>query len=161
MNFPQHASHSTHISTPPKGASRPPVDLEIGAAQRVIALLEDRQVLYELGQIEVPSRFVQSVLEIMHCLSDESAMLDHDSKLAVSLRAMRSACRRFLDRVWTDGHEVVQYANVQDHSASNTFYSELGELRGVFGIHIARIAAQFNLDIEDRLASILPPNANK
>jgi hypothetical protein len=56
---------------------------------------------------------------------------------------------------------VVQYANVQDHSASNTFYSELGELRGVFGIHIARIAAQFKLEIDDRLATILPPCAVK
>jgi hypothetical protein len=32
----------------------------------------------------------------------------------------------------------------------------LGELRGVFGIHIAKLAAEYGLDIEDDLASILP-----
>jgi hypothetical protein len=36
----------------------------------------------------------------------------------------------------------------------------LGELRGTFGIHVANIAAAFKLDVEDRLASILPANAD-
>jgi hypothetical protein len=161
MNSPQNASRSTRSKIPFHEASPKSAELELAAALRVIALLEDRQVLYEQGQIEVPSRFVQSVLEIMHCLSDESAMLDHDSKLARNLRAMRAACRKFLDCVWADGHEVVQYANVQDHSASGTFYTELGELRRAFGIYVAEIAAQFKLEIEDRLASILPASAEK
>jgi hypothetical protein len=33
-------------------------------------------------------------------------------------------------------------------------------LRGTFGIHVANIAAAFKLDVEDRLASILPANAD-
>jgi hypothetical protein len=41
-----------------------------------------------------------------------------------------------------------------------TFGSALGELRGTFGIHVANIAAAFKLDVEDRLASILPANAD-
>jgi len=32
----------------------------------------------------------------------------------------------------------------------------LGELRGVFGIHLAKIAAQYKIDIEDDLSAILP-----
>jgi len=36
------------------------------------------------------------------------------------------------------------------------FGDALGELRGTFGIHVARLAAQYGLDIEDELASILP-----
>lgn len=34
--------------------------------------------------------------------------------------------------------------------------STIGELRGVFGVHLAQLAAAFGLDIEDDLASILP-----
>jgi hypothetical protein len=30
----------------------------------------------------------------------------------------------------------------------------------MFGIHVAKIAAAFKLDVEDRLASILPTNAD-
>jgi hypothetical protein len=33
-------------------------------------------------------------------------------------------------------------------------------LRGTFGIHIAKIAAAFKLDVEDRLASIIPAKAD-
>jgi hypothetical protein len=29
-------------------------------------------------------------------------------------------------------------------------------MRGTFGVHLAKIAAEFKLDIEDRLAEILP-----
>jgi hypothetical protein len=39
-----------------------------------------------------------------------------------------------------------------------TFGSALGQLRGTFGIHVAKIAA-LKLDVEDRLASIVPANA--
>jgi hypothetical protein len=161
MNSPQHASHSTKISAPLHRASRPPADSEIVAARRVITLLQDRHVLYEPGQTEVPARFAQSVMEIMHYVSDESASLDHGSELAVSLRAMRTACRTFLDLVWTDGHEVVKFANDPTHYASSTFYTALAELRRAFGIQLAKIAAQFKLDIEGRLASILPANVPK
>ena len=83
--------------------------------------------------------------------------LDGNSELAASLRAMRASCRKFLDRVGSrDGRDVVRYANHHDSWASWTFYSALGEMRGTFGVHLARIAAQFRLDIEDQLASILP-----
>ncbi len=29
-------------------------------------------------------------------------------------------------------------------------------MRGTFGVHVAKIAAEFKLDVEDRLAEILP-----
>ena len=35
-----------------------------------------------------------------------------------------------------------------------------GSCGGTFGIHVAKIAAAFKQDVEDRLASILPANAN-
>jgi hypothetical protein len=41
-----------------------------------------------------------------------------------------------------------------------TFGSALGELRGTFGVHVAKIAAEFKLDVEDKLAAILPANAD-
>jgi hypothetical protein len=36
------------------------------------------------------------------------------------------------------------------------FNGAVGELRGVFGVHVARLAASHGLDVEDELASILP-----
>jgi hypothetical protein len=97
------------------------------------------------------------VLDIRRFLTTELGKFDHGSELAASLRAMRAACRKFLDQVGADGDErAILYANHQGHWASWTFYSALGEMRGTFGVHLARIAAQFQLDVEDKLAAILP-----
>jgi hypothetical protein len=159
MKFSEIANRLTGISTPFGGASWQAAEMEITAARRVIALLEDRRVLYEPSEMEVPSHCVHSVIEIRHRLSDELGKLDSGSELAESLRAMRATCRKFLERVGTDGSEGIYHANGWGFH-SWTFGSALGELRGTFGIHVAKIAAAFKLDVEDQLASILPANAN-
>jgi len=159
MNFSEIANRLTGISTPLGGASWQPAELEIAGARRVIFFLEDRRVLYEPSEMEMPSHCVHSVIEIRHRLSDELGKLDGGSELSASLRAMRTACRKFLERVGTDGRDGIHYANGGGYQ-SWTFGSALGELRGTFGVHVARIAAAFKLDVEDRLASILPANAD-
>ncbi|HLJ29055.1 MAG TPA: DUF6650 family protein [Candidatus Angelobacter sp.] len=159
MKFSEIANRLTGISTPLLGVSWQPTDLEVSAARRVITYMEDRRVLYTPESLEVPSHCVQSVLEIRHFLTGELGKLDKASEFAASLRAMRAASRKFMERVGTDGREVILHAHHQGHWASWTFYSALGEMRGMFGIHLAKIAAEFKLDIEDRLAEILPARA--
>jgi hypothetical protein len=102
MKFSEIANRVTGISTPVGGVSWQPAELEIAGARRVIAFLEDRRVLYEPGQMEVPSHCFHSFIEIRHCLTEELGKLGGDSELAASLRAMRAACRKFLERVGTE-----------------------------------------------------------
>lgn len=157
MKFSEIASRLTGISTPLGGVSWQATELEVSAARRVIAFLEDRRVLYAPDELEVPSHCVHSVLEIRRFLTAEIGKLDSGSEFAASLRAMRIACHKFLQRVGVDDDEpTVLYANHRGHWASWTFYSALGEMRGTFGVLLARIATQFKLDIEDKLAVILP-----
>lgn len=61
-----------------------------------------------------------------------------------------------LDAVEAQDRAAVRFAFHQGHYASWVFHSALGELRGVFGIHVAAIAAMHGLSVEDGLASILP-----
>ena len=82
-------------------------------------------------------------------------------ELEQSLRAMRSACREFLDQVGMKGEEIwlptggpLRNRNGMDDFQFN---QALGKLRGLFGLHVGAIAAKFELDIEDELATILPP----
>ncbi len=159
MKFSEIANRLTGVSTPFGGASWQPVELEIAAARRVIAFLEGHRVLYEPSKMEVPLHCVHSVIEIRHHLRDELGKLDGGSQLTASLRAMRAACRKFLERAGTDGRDGIHHANGWGFH-SWTFGSALGELRGTFGIHVAKVAAAFKLDVEDRLASILPANAD-
>src|SRR4051794_33321804 len=102
MKFSEIANRLTGISTPLGGLSWEASELEISAARRVIAFLEDRRVLYSPNELEVPSHCVHSVLDIRRFLSAELGKLDGDSEFAGSLRAMRAACRRFLERVGVD-----------------------------------------------------------
>ena len=157
MKFSEIAGRLTGISTPLGGVSWQATEAEIAAARRVVTFLEDRRVLYAPDELEVPAHCVHSVMDIRRFLTAELGKLDNGSEFAANLRAMRAACRKFLDRVGADGDErAIFYANHQGHWASWTFYSAIGEMRGTFGVHLARIAARFQLDIEDKLAAILP-----
>lgn len=149
MKFDEITSRLTGISCPVFGVSWNPPESERKIARRVITFLENRRVLYSPYDFEVPDHCSQSVIEIRHFLTAELQALDSDKEIAQSLRAMRAACRKFLDSdPW--------HGSPRGFRAQSTFESALGELRGVFGIQIARLAAEYGLDVEDDLAAILP-----
>jgi hypothetical protein len=155
VKFREVASRLTGISSPIFGVSWNPPAAEVTVARRVIAFLEDRRVLFADESIEVLEHCVRSVIEVRHYLTSEIQHLA-DGELCHSLRAMRAACRKFLEAVDDRDGIVVRYGGHPGHWASWRFGGALGELRGVYGVHIARIAAQNGLDIEDDLARILP-----
>ncbi len=159
MHFKEILSRLTGISIPVFGVQWNPPEADRSVARRVIAFLEDRRVLYVPSEMEVPGHCVESVLRIREFLSTEIGTLAQGGALCASLRAMRSACRKFLAVVEADkreGRPIIMHANELGHYASWVFNGALGELRGVFGIHIAALAAGYGLDVEDDLASILP-----
>jgi len=105
--------------------------------------------------MEVPEHCVESVIEIRRFLTSEIGLVDQ-GELSSSLRAMRAACRKFVDRVQAHEGDIIRFGAHRGHWASWEFSGALGELRGVFGIYLAKIASAFGLDVEDDLASILP-----
>jgi hypothetical protein len=155
MKFREIISRITGFSIPIFGIQWNPPEAECAAAKRVLTFLEDRRVLYIPSEMEVPHYCVESIIRIREFLTDELGKLHSNNELAQNLRAMRSACRKFLNTVQADDH-IVQFGAHHDHFASWIFNGAVGELRGTFGIHIACIAASHGLDIEDDLASILP-----
>jgi hypothetical protein len=155
VKFREIASRLTGISSPIFGVSWNPPAAEVTVARRVIAFLEDRRVLFADESIEILGHCVTSVIELRHYLTSEIQQLT-DGELCSSLRAMRAACRKFLEAVDDRDGIVVRDGGHPGHWAGWRFGAALGELRGVFGVHIARIAAQNGLDIEDDLARILP-----
>ncbi|HUY88302.1 MAG TPA: DUF6650 family protein [Pirellulales bacterium] len=156
MKFKEIVARLTGITCPIFGVSWTPPEPEIAAARRVLTFLEDRRVLYEPSEVEIPPRCVDSVLQIRERLTTELLRVRQPSEFAASLRAMRAACRRFLSRVQDADREITQFGNHPGHFASWVFNDALGQLRGVFGIHIAQLAARHGLDVEDDLARIVP-----
>lgn len=134
---------------------------EVASARRVLAYLEDRRVLYAPWNVEVPEHCVDSVLDMRRFLTDQLGQLDdHDEDIAPHLLAMRASCRQFL--VITDDlrHGPMGLHPFMPGTPGWMFNDALGELRAVFGVHIAQLSAKFGIDIEDDLAVILPAEVN-
>ena len=161
MNFREIASRLTGISTPVFGVSWNPPESDRAIARRIIAYLEDRRVLYVPSEAKVPDHCVHSVLDIRRTLTAELGSLSPDSSIAQALSAMRAACRKFLDAVQADNGIIIRHGSSHGHYASWIFISALGELRGVFGVHLAALAAAYGLDVEQQLAGIIPASAGE
>lgn len=161
MKFREILSRLTGLSVPIFGAQWNPPESECAVARRVLAFLEDRRVLFVPSEMEVPEHCVESVLRIREFLTAELGALNPEKKLAPSLRAMRAACRKFLATVEADDHRIIQFGASHGHYASWVFNGAVGELRGVFGVHIASLAASHGLDVEGELATILPASTDE
>jgi len=93
----------------------------------LLAFLEDRRVLYNPYNIEIEREVSESVLEIRRELTRAIQALPEDSPAAPALRAMRAACREYLDGFQRLPHHM-------------GFMLALGELRAHFGLQIAFLA---------------------
>ncbi|HEY5971732.1 MAG TPA: DUF6650 family protein [Pseudoxanthomonas sp.] len=156
MKFREIAARLTGFSTPIFGVSWNPTDSEVAVARRVTTYLEDRRVLYIPSEVELPDHCVHSVLDIRRFLTAELGNLASNGQLAQSLSALRAACRKFLTTVQQEDGRIIHFGADRGHYASWVFIGALGELRGVFGLHVAAIATAFGLDVEPDLSSILP-----
>ncbi|MGO9899683.1 MAG: DUF6650 family protein [Solirubrobacteraceae bacterium] len=156
MKFSEILSRLDGISTPIGGVSWTPPESDVAVARRVLVFLEDRRVLYEPYEAEVPNHCVQSVLEIRRFLTDQLAGGGIGEDLSGPLRAIRAACRKFLgdadDRRRGWGFDDAWHGPGPGWEFNQT----LGEMRGVIGLHVAQIAARYRLDVPDPLAKILP-----
>jgi hypothetical protein len=142
------------FSTPLGGVQWDPPALEIEAARRTLSYLEDRRVLYAPSSVEIPEHCIQSVLGIREHLTHELGQLRGDD-LGPHLRAMRAACRKFLNALQALDARFDMLGSYMGFPEW-VFLTALGELRGIFGVQIGQIAAMFNLDVEEPLAAILP-----
>lgn len=136
----------------------PPAD-EREIVRGLLTALEDRRVLFVPYHLEVVSQVTSSVLQMRESLTKTLQALPETSRAVGSIRAMRIACRRFLEGPKPDFRNLMRWhggRHADDGEGSPSFFVALGELRATFGTHIAALAYQYGLDVEPELASILP-----
>jgi hypothetical protein len=97
MDFKDIASRISGFSCPIFGVSRNPPELARTKARRVVRYMEDKHVLFNPYELEIPKHCVDSITEIRTYLTEELAPADIDSELAARLACMRASCRKFLD----------------------------------------------------------------
>jgi hypothetical protein len=142
----------TGFSLPWIGAQweRVPGDKE--TAERVLTFLEDRRVLFNDYHVEDERHCLQSATEIRGFLTEEIGEA-HRKELVDSLRAIRAACRKFMD---AGGLGAARF-RPNHFPLSPEFMLALGDFRTLMGVQIARLAKQYDLDVEEDLARIFPP----
>lgn len=146
----QLAMRLTGISTPIGGISwNPPVD-ESDVAKQLLVFLEDRRALYMPYDMEVGPYVMDSIIEIRQRLTKDLEKVSRSSVLGESIAAMRASCRKFLTDT-QDGSRRMHHWRMEGH-----IWHALGELRAICGLHIARIACAYDLEIEEQLSPILP-----
>lgn len=107
-------------------------------------------MLYEPPHSEVAPWAVESALEIRRFLTDQLTRGGIAPELADSLRAMRTACRKFVTVV------AATRKAARGPLWWLGFHEALGELRGVVGIHVGQLSVRYGIDVPDPLSSILP-----
>lgn len=152
----------TGLGCPVFSISWAPSESKRKIVQDTVLFLEDKRVLYVPSEMETPEHCVRSVIDIRVFLTAQLQRAADDETLSNYLRAMRIACRKFLER--TSGNErrekdFLCHAGSWGHWASWEFASALGEMRGTFGVMLAQLAAAYGIDIEDDLSSIIPGEA--
>lgn len=150
LHFKDLLSRINGISTPLVGLNWQPSKSELARAKSVVNFLEDRRVLYNPTELEMPDHCIDSVIEIRRRLTQELDGLSYKSQLRLKLKIMRAACRKFLDD--TPDHVDLHYGGY----SAWVFYSNIGELRGIFGLCLRDIVLACRLDVEQGLASIIP-----
>jgi hypothetical protein len=137
------------------------VSLKMPEADRTIVrelltFLEDRRALYVGAIWEQPEHVTQSVQHMRSELTHALKRLGEKSAAAAACRSMRGACRDFLT-----GVGAIELRGIDrrffDGWQGETFLIALGALRATFGQQIALLAHLYNVDLEEHLASILPP----
>jgi hypothetical protein len=161
MTYKEIASKITGFSCPIFGVSWNPPKLEIETATKIITFLEDRRVLYNPFELEMPSHCHESVIRIREFLTEQLYNTDKDSELGQIIRGMRSACRKFLDSTQKSPfrREIERGTGIHlSMGMTMEFYSGIGELRGTIGILIGKLLVMFGLDCESDLLKIIPLN---
>lgn len=154
------ANRLTGFSPPFFGVQSTPARLDREIAHEVVVFLEDRRVLYSPYEAEMPDHVLRSVFEIRSFLTEILRRGQMAGELRDPLRAMRVACRSFIEGATTDDGPRLIVPSSHDILSGGTsswiFNQQLGRFRGVFGIHLALIAVRYDIEVPDELAAILP-----
>ncbi len=137
------------------------VSLKLPEAERTVVrelltFLEDRRALYVEAIWEQPGHVIASVQQMRMELTSTLRRLGEKSPATAACRLMRGSSRDFLTKVSSlnFGSTNRQFA---EGWQGEKFLLALGALRATFGQQIASLAHLYEVDLEEHLASILPP----
>ncbi len=131
-----------------------PTTIEIDLSKQLLNFFDDRRILYDLYEKEVPSHGLRSVLAIRAELTNIKKQLGEATSLYLKIEQMLAACKKF--------HNELNHIDLDQLRCDSKnpdwikFVTTLSELRKVFGIHIAELSNKYKIKISADLQQILP-----
>ena len=125
-------------------------------AAEVVKELENRRALYNDYELEIPEWVIQSVLQMRQFFHEKLRDTRVEGALANHLRAMRAACRKFLDVTRPNSAPMTTQDIMRGGIQSWQFCTALGEFRSTVGLTLGLLMAAYGLSCEPQLARILP-----
>jgi hypothetical protein len=137
------------------GVSTAAVTTDQDVIQALITFLEDRRVLFNPEYLEVASEVDHSVEDMRKELTEALQQVDRKSPAVAPLRALRAACRRYLDNPRQEFRHIGRHDG-RDGRNEPGFFVALGELRAIFGHELKLLDDLFDLDVEPQLHALFP-----
>ncbi|MBL7704608.1 MAG: hypothetical protein JNM21_03565 [Taibaiella sp.] len=131
-----------------------PTTIEIDLSKQLINFFDDRRVLYDLFEQEIPLHGLRSVLAIRTELTNIKKQLGQATSLYIKVDQMLAACRKFHSELNDIDLDHLRYNNSDPDWIK--FVTTLSELRKVFGIHILELSNKYKIQIGTDLQQILP-----
>jgi hypothetical protein len=132
------------ITTPIGGIDWEPPSGERKRAKQVLRYLAEQRALWDPYDVSIGTLVAQSIVDLRAQLRSDLDGLPTDSVLHEGLCAMHAACRMFLEENQSPRSGYGPPYEAQLHST-------LGELRALFGVHLARIACAYDLEVDSHL----------
>ena len=133
-----------------------PTIIEIDLSKQLIDFFEDKRIIYELYEREVPKHGMLSVLDLRTELVRIKKQLGQTSSLANRVELMQIACKKFLSELSLIDLDELKFDPQNPEWIK--FVLTLSELRKIIGIHIAELSDKYKIILSEDLKSIIPIN---
>lgn len=159
----------TGFSTPLFGLSWNPPASDREAVRKFLAFLEDRRALFNPIPAEVEDHVISSINMIRAECITAVGRLSEKAPGILNVRAIGSACRRFLDEPYPEFDDIMELRRDPPFDREDSqgrlrrgthpaaFFTALGEFRAFVGAQIALLSSLYNVDVHGDLVRILPP----
>lgn len=125
-------------------------------ARRVLNLLADRRMLWKDFSLEIEEHCVRSANDVRQQIGHHLNNPEISAELARCLQLLQRLFRGFLDELGPGGDEMERGWRPM---GTDPLSMALGRLRGLVGVQIGELAAQYDLDVSEELATIVPDHA--
>lgn len=126
-------------------------------ARRVLNLLADRRMLWKDFSMEIEEHCVASANTVRTTLGTHLDHPDIGADLARRLSLLQRLFRDFVDEVGPTDQDG--FGRHRWGMGTDPLSVALGRLRGLVGVQVGELAATYDLDVSEELATIVPDQA--